>query len=159
MADRIRAAVDARTDSSFFVIARTDALAAEGIERAIDRCLACVAAGADGIFAEAVRDLATYQRFVAALPVPVLANLTEFGQTPLFTLDELRDAGVRMALYPLSAFRAMNKAALAVYETVRREGTQRSVIGAMQTREELYEVIGYHAFEARLDALFAKNPD
>jgi methylisocitrate lyase len=106
-----------------------------------------------------VRDLATYRRFVAELPVPVLANLTEFGQTPLFTLDELRDAGVGMALYPLSAFRAMNKAALAVYETVRREGTQRDLVGTMQTREELYEVIGYHAFEDRLDALFAKNKD
>jgi methylisocitrate lyase len=159
MADRIRAAVDARTDSAFFVIARTDALASEGLDSAIERSLACVAAGADAIFAEAVRDLATYRRFVAELPVPVLANLTEFGQTPLFTLDELRDAGVGMALYPLSAFRAMNKAALAVYETVRREGTQRDLVGTMQTREELYEVIGYHAFEDRLDALFAKNKD
>jgi methylisocitrate lyase len=159
MADRIRAAVDARVDSGFYVIARTDALAIEGIERAIERALACVAAGADAIFAEAVRDIETYRRFVAALPVPVLANLTEFGQTPLFTLDELRAAGVGMALYPLSAFRAMNRAALDVYETIRREGTQRSAVGAMQTREELYEVISYHAFEAKLDALFAKRKD
>ena len=154
MADRVRAAVDARTDDGFFVIARTDALAAEGVERAIERSLACVAAGADAIFAEAVRDIASYRRFVAALPVPVLANLTEFGQTPLFTLEELRIAGVAMALYPLSAFRAMNKAALRVYETIRREGTQQAVVGMMQTREELYDVISYHDFERRLDALF-----
>jgi len=158
MADRVRAAVDARTDADFFVIARTDAIAAEGVERAIERALACVAAGADAIFAEAVRDLAGYQRFVAALPVPVLANLTEFGQTPLFGLEELRTAGVAMALYPLSAFRAMNRAAERVYETIRRDGTQRAVVDTMQTREELYEVISYHAFEARLDALYAGAP-
>jgi methylisocitrate lyase len=155
----VRAAVDARPDAGFFVIARTDALAAEGVERAIERALACADAGADAIFAEAVGDLATYRRFVAALPVPVLANLTEFGQTPLFTLDELRDAGVAMALYPLSAFRAMNRAALAVYEAIRRDGTQRSVLGSMQTREELYDVISYHAFEAKLDQLFAGRKD
>jgi methylisocitrate lyase len=159
MADRVRAAVDARPDTGFFVIARTDALAVEGVERAIERALACAHAGADAIFAEAVGDLATYRRFVAALPVPVLANLTEFGQTPLFTLDELRDAGVAMALYPLSAFRAMNRAALAVYEAIRRDGTQRSVLGSMQTREELYDVISYHAFEAKLDQLFAGRKD
>ena len=159
MADRVRAAVDARIDDGFFVIARTDALAAEGLEAAIERSLACVAAGADAIFAEAVRDIETYRRFVGALPVPVLANLTEFGQTPLFTLEELRAAGVAMALYPLSAFRAMNRAALNVYETLRREGTQRSVVDTMQTREELYEVISYHAFEARLDQLFAQRKD
>jgi len=159
MADRVRAAVDARTDDGFFIIARTDALGVEGPDRAIERSLACVAAGADAIFAEAVRDLDTYRRFVAALPVPVLANLTEFGQTPLFTLEELRESGVAMALYPLSAFRAMNRAALHVYETLRRDGTQRAVLGTMQTREELYEVISYHAFEARLDQLFAQHKD
>ncbi len=159
MADRVRAAVDARIDDGFFVIARTDALGVEGLEAAIERSLACVAAGADAIFAEAVRDIVTYRRFVTALPVPVLANLTEFGQTPLFTLDELRAAGVAMALYPLSAFRAMNRAALNVYETLRREGTQRSVVDTMQTREELYEVISYHAYEVRLDQLFAQRKD
>jgi len=159
MADRVRAAVDARVDDGFVVIARTDALGVEGLERAIERSLACVAAGADAIFAEAVRDLETYRRFVAAVPVPVLANLTEFGQTPLFSLEELRAAGVAMALYPLSAFRAMNRAALNVYETLRRDGTQRAVVGAMQTREELYQVISYHAFEARLDQLFAQRKD
>ena len=157
MADRVRAAVDARIDSQFYVIARTDALAVEGAERAIERALACAEAGADAIFAEAVRDLDTYRRFVAALPVPVLANLTEFGQTPLFTLEELRGAGVGMALYPLSAFRAMNRAALKVYETIRRDGTQRAVVDTMQTREELYDVISYHEFEARLDKLFAQR--
>jgi len=159
MADRVRAAVDARIDDGFFVIARTDALGVEGLDAAIERSLACVAAGADAIFAEAVRDIDTYRRFVAALPVPVLANLTEFGQTPLFTLEELRAAGIAMALYPLSAFRAMNRAALKVYETLRREGTQRSVVDTMQTREELYEVISYHAYEARLDQLFAQRKD
>ncbi len=157
MADRVRAAVDARNDDAFFIIARTDALAAEGLERAIERSLECVAAGADAIFAEAVRDLDSYRRFVAALPVPVLANLTEFGQTPLFGLDELRAAGVGMALYPLSAFRAMNQAAQRVYEAIRRDGTQRAVVDTMQTREQLYEVIGYHAFERKLDELFAQR--
>jgi methylisocitrate lyase len=157
MADRVRAAVDARTDEQFFVIARTDALAGEGLERAIERSLACVAAGADGIFAEAVRDLETYRRFTAALPVPVLANLTEFGQTPLFTLEELRSVNVAMTLYPLSAFRAMNRAALRVYETLRRDGTQRAVLDTMQTRDELYQVIGYHEFERKLDDLFAQK--
>ncbi len=157
MADRIKAAVDARTDERFFVIARTDAIAVEGPERAIERSLACVEAGADAIFAEAVRDLASYRKFVAALPVPILANLTEFGQTPLFGIEELRAAGVAMALYPLSAFRAMNKAALRVYETLRREGTQKAVIDTMQTREELYEVISYHEFERKLDELFAQK--
>ncbi|HYA66771.1 MAG TPA: methylisocitrate lyase [Burkholderiaceae bacterium] len=157
MADRVKAAVDARTDQEFFVIARTDAIAIEGIDRAIERSLACVLAGADAIFAEAVRDIASYRRFVAAVSVPVLANLTEFGQTPLFGLEELRAAGVAMALYPLSAFRAMNKAALRVYETIRREGSQRSVVDTMQTREELYEVISYHEFERRLDRLFEQQ--
>jgi methylisocitrate lyase len=159
MADRVRAAVDARPDPAFFVIARTDAIAGEGIDRAIERSLACIEAGADAIFAEAVRDLDTYRRFVSALPVPVLANLTEFGQTPLFTLDDLRGVGVAMALYPLSAFRAMNKAALRVYETIRRDGTQRAVVDTMQTREELYQVISYHEYERSLDRLFARKPE
>ncbi len=154
MVDRVKAAVDARTDGDFFVIARTDALAVEGIDRAIERAQACVDGGADAIFAEAVGDLGTYRRFVDALKVPLLANITEFGQTPLFTLEELRGAGVAMALYPLSAFRAMNKAAQRVYEAIRRDGTQRAVIDTMQTREELYEVIAYHDYERKLDRLF-----
>ena len=157
MVDRVKAAVDARSDPGFMLIARTDAIASEGVEAAIERSLACAEAGADAIFAEAVRDLATYARFVQALPVPVLANLTEFGQTPLFTLDELRSSGVAMALYPLSAFRAMNKAAEAVFQSIRSQGHQRDVLGLMQTREELYERIGYHAYEDKLDALFAKK--
>ena len=155
MADRVKAAVDAKTDASFFLIARTDAIAVDGVDAAIERALACVEAGADGIFAEAATDLPTYRRFVDAVRVPVLANLTEFGKTPLFTVDELRTTGVAMALYPLSAFRAMNKAAEAVYAAIRRDGTQRDVIDTMQTREELYERIGYHAYEQHLDALFA----
>jgi methylisocitrate lyase len=157
MADRVKAAVDARTDADFYVIARTDAIASEGVERAIERARACVAAGADAIFAEAVRDLDTYRHFVAQVGAPVLANLTEFGQTPLFTREELAGAGVSMALYPLSAFRAMNKAALNVYETLRREGTQRAVVDSMQTREELYASIGYHAFEQQLDRLYGRS--
>jgi methylisocitrate lyase len=161
MADRVKAAADARTHSSFFLIARTDAIAVEGIDAAIERALACVAAGADGIFAEAASDLATYRRFVEAVKVPVLANLTEFGKTPLFSLSELRSTGIAMALYPLSAFRAMNKAAAAVYTAIRRDGDQRSVLESMQTREELYESIGYHAYERQLDAYAqrAKKPD
>lgn len=155
MADRVKAAADAKTDSSFFLIARTDAIAVEGVDAAIERALACVAAGADGIFAEAVGDLATYRRFVEAVGAPVLANMTEFGKTSLFALDELRNAGVAMALYPLSAFRAMNKAAERVYAAIRRDGHQRNVLDAMQTREELYECIGYHAYERHLDELFA----
>ncbi len=155
MADRIKAAVDARTDDSFFVIARTDAIAVDGVDAAIERAQACLAAGADGVFAEAAGDLVTYRRFADAVPAPLLANITEFGQTPLFSVDELRDAGVAMALYPLSAFRAMNKAAEAVYMAIRRDGHQRNVVDLMQTREELYDRIGYHAFEQRLDALFA----
>jgi methylisocitrate lyase len=153
MADRVKAAADARTDPGFFLIARTDAIAVDGVEAAIERAIACVEAGADGIFPEAVRDLATYRRFVDAVPVPVLANITEFGATPLFSVEELRACGVAMVLYPLSAFRAMNKAAEAVYEAIRRDGTQRGVIDTRQTREELYERIGYHDFERRLDAL------
>ena len=157
MVDRIKAAVDARTDSGFVVMARTDALAVEGLEAAIDRARACVEAGADMIFPEAITELAMYRRFADAVKVPVLANITEFGQTPLFTVDELAGAGVAIALYPLSAFRAMNKAALAVYRTLRRDGTQKAVVDTMQTREELYEFLGYHAYEAKLDALFARG--
>ena len=155
MVDRIKAAVDARTDPDFVVMARTDALAVEGLPAAIDRARACVEAGADMIFPEAITDLAMYRQFAEAVGVPVLANITEFGATPLYTLDELRSANVAIALYPLSAFRAMNKAALEVYRTLRREGTQKSVLDAMQSRAELYEFLGYHAFEQKLDALFA----
>ena len=157
MVDRIRAAVDARTDPDFVIMARTDALAVEGLERAIERAVACVEAGADMIFPEAITELSMYRKFADAVKVPILANITEFGSTPLFTVDELRSANVAIALYPLSAFRAMNKAAQRVYETVRREGTQKNVIDTMQTRMELYESIGYHAFEQKLDALFAKS--
>lgn len=159
MADRVKAAADAKTDFDFFLVARTDSIAVEGVERAIERAVLCVHAGADGIFAEAVKDLATYRRFADAVKVPVLANITEFGATPLFTLEELRSAGVAMALYPLSAFRAMNKAALNVYTALRREGTQKSVVEMMQTRTELYDVIGYQAYEDRLDQLFANRKD
>ncbi len=155
MADRVKAAADAKTDRDFFLIARTDAIAVEGVDAAIERALACVAAGADGIFAEAANDVVTYRRFVDALKVPVLANITEFGKTPLLSVDELRSAGVAIALYPLSAFRAMNKAAEAVYTAIRRDGHQHNVLDTMQTREELYERIGYHAYEKHLDALFA----
>jgi len=154
MADRIKAAVDARTDPAFVVMARTDALASEGIDAAIARALKYVEAGADMIFPEAVTELAMYRRFADAVKVPVLANITEFGKTPLFTLDELRGAGAAIALYPLSAFRAMNKAALAVYETVRRKGSQQDVVGAMQTRDELYDFLDYHSYERKLDELF-----
>ncbi len=155
MADRVKAAADARTDEAFFLIARTDAIQAEGVDAAIERSIACVEAGADAIFAEAAYDLPTYQRFVDAVKVPVLANITEFGATPLFTRDELASVGVAIQLYPLSAFRAANKAAEAVYESVRANGHQKDVIDTMQTRMELYDRIGYHAFENRLDALFA----
>jgi methylisocitrate lyase len=158
MVDRIKAAVDARTDPDFVVMARTDALAVEGLPAAIDRARACVAAGADMIFPEAITDLAMYRQFAEAVKVPVLANITEFGATPLYTLDELRSANVAIALYPLSAFRAMNKAALEVYCALRREGTQKSVLDAMQSRAELYEFLGYLAFEQKLDALFAGTP-
>ena len=154
MVDRIKAAVDARTDDQFFLIARTDAIAVEGVESALARAHACLEAGADAVFVEAAQDLATYRHFTEKLPAPVLANLTEFGKTPLFTREELRATGVAMVLYPLSAFRAMNKAAEVVYAAIRREGHQRGVLDLMQTREELYERIGYHAFEQRLDALF-----
>jgi len=156
MADRVKAAVDARTDDDFFVIARTDAIAVHGVDEALERAHACVAAGADAIFAEAAYDLDTYRRFTEALDVPVLANITEFGKTPLFTVEELRSANVGMVLYPLSAFRAMNKAAEMVYQAIRRDGHQKNVIDLMQTREELYERIGYHDYERKLDALFAQ---
>ena len=157
MVDRIKAAVDARTDSGFFILARTDALANEGLERAVDRAIACVEAGADGIFPEAITSLEMYKTFKDAVKVPILANITEFGKTPLFTVEELRGAGCDMALYPLSAFRAMNKAALDVYSTLRRDGTQKAVVGTMQTRDELYHYLGYHQFEQKLDALFQKT--
>lgn len=157
MADRVKAAADAKTDADFFLIARTDAIAVDGVDAAIERAIKCVEAGADGIFAEAAYDLPTYRRFVDAVKVPVLANITEFGKTPLFSVDELRTAGVGIVLYPLSAFRAMNKAAENVYESIRRDGHQRNVIDTMQTREELYERIGYHDYESRLDALFARK--
>ncbi|MFZ4681937.1 MAG: methylisocitrate lyase [Terrimicrobiaceae bacterium] len=158
MCDRIKSAADARTDDAFVLMARTDAHASEGLNAAIERAHAYVAAGADMIFAEALADLAEYRAFTKALgPVPVLANITEFGKTPLFTVGELRDAGVRLVLYPLSAFRAMNKAAADVYAAIRRDGTQESVIGHMQTRTELYDVLGYHAYEQKLDELFSKN--
>ena len=154
MVDRVRAAADAKTDPDFFLIARTDAIQAEGVDAAIERCQRYVEAGADGIFAEAAYDLPTYKRFVEALNVPVLANITEFGATPLFTRDELASVGVAIQLYPLSAFRAANKAAEAVYTSIRQNGHQKDVIELMQTRAELYERIGYHAFEQKLDALF-----
>ena len=157
MADRIKAAVDARGDGQFVVMARTDALASEGLERALERTRAYVDAGADMIFPEAITELAMYRKFAAAVKVPVLANITEFGRTPLFTVDELRSADVAMVLYPLTAFRAMNKAALKVYETVRRAGTQKPVLAEMQTREELYDIIGYHDYEKKLDELFARG--
>lgn len=155
MADRVKAAADAKTDSNFFLIARTDAIAVQGVDAAIERAIACVEAGADGIFAEAAYDLPTYRRFVDAVKVPVLANITEFGQTPLLSVDELRTAGVGIVLYPLSAFRAMNKAAETVYQSIRRDGHQRNVVDMMQTREELYDRIGYYDFEKKLDTLFA----
>ena len=157
MVDRIKAAVDARTDDKFIVMARTDALASEGLSAAIERAQAYVAAGADMIFAEAVTELETYTKFRAALGVPILANITEFGVTPLFTREELKAAGVDIILYCCAAYRAMNAAALKVYETIRAEGTQRSVLPMMQTREDLYKYLDYHAYEAKLDALFARD--
>jgi methylisocitrate lyase len=157
MVDRIKAAVDARTDASFVIMARTDALASEGLDAALDRAAACVEAGADMIFPEAVRELEHYRAFAARTRVPILANLTEFGSTPLFTVDELRSAGVGIALYPLSAFRAANAAALRVYKAIRHDGTQRAVVDTMQTRAELYEFLDYHSYEQKLDELFAKE--
>ncbi len=157
MVDRIKAAVDARDDPDFVIMARTDALAVEGLQSAIDRSLACIEAGADMIFPEAVPDLSTYQKFVDATGVPILANITEFGKTPLFTTTELASAGVSMALYPLSAFRAMSAAALKVYQTLREEGTQQVVIDDMQTREELYDYLNYYEYERKLDELFKEE--
>ena len=154
MVDRVKAAVDAKPYDDFVIMARTDALAVEGLQSAIDRACACVEVGADMIFPEAVTELSMYKQFVDAVKVPVLANITEFGSTPLFSVDELASVDVSMVLYPLSAFRAMNKAALTVYETMRAEGTQKNVVDLMQTRMELYEHLGYHAFEQKLDALF-----
>ena len=156
MVDRIKAAVDARTDPEFVIMAHTDALAVEGIESAIDRAVACVEAGADMVFPEAVAELSAYRRFADAVRVPILANITEFGVTPLFAVDELAGAGVAIVLYPLSAFRAMNATALAVYETIRRDGTQKRAVSAMQTRAELYDFLDYHAYEGKL---FAKDQE
>jgi methylisocitrate lyase len=157
MVDRIKAAVDARTDADFVIMARTDALAVEGLDAAIARARACVEAGADMIFPEAITELSMYRQFADAVGVPILANLTEFGQTPLFTVDEIAGAGVAIALYPLSAFRAMNQAALNVYEALRRDGTQKNVVATMQTRSDLYDFLGYHAYEQKLDRLFASR--
>jgi methylisocitrate lyase len=157
MVDRIKAAADARTDANFVIMARTDALAVEGLQAAIDRACACVEAGADMIFPEAITELHMYKQFAAAVKVPVLANITEFGATPLFTIDELASADVGLVLYPLSAFRAMNAAALNVYQHVRKDGTQKNVVDTMQTRADLYDYLGYHAYEQKLDELFAKQ--
>jgi len=157
MVDRIKAAVDARGDDSFVIMARTDALANEGLNAALDRAAACVEAGADMVFPEAVTELGQYRAFAARTKVPVLANITEFGSTPLWSVDELRGAEVSVVLYPLSAFRAMNAAALKVYEAVRKDGTQKHVVETMQTRAELYDYLGYHAYEDKLDELFTKD--
>ena len=159
MVDRVKAAVDARTDDKFVIMARTDALANESLDAAIERAKAYVAAGADMIFAEAVTELGMYTKFRGAVGVPILANITEFGQTPLFTREELADAGVDIILYCCAAYRAMNAAALKVYEAIRTEGTQKHVIPLMQTRADLYKLLGYHAYEEKLDALFAKGKD
>ncbi len=157
MLDRLKAALDARSDPDFFIIARTDALAVEGLQAALERAAAYAAAGADVIFAEAVPDLATYREFTRISPVPILANLTEFGQTPLFTTQQLAEANVRIALYPLTAFRSMSAAAQNVYRSLRETGSQQDSLGGMQARAELYEVLGYHAYEQKLDQLFARE--
>jgi methylisocitrate lyase len=157
MCDRVKAAVDGRQDKSFVILARTDSLANEGLEASINRAKQYVEAGADMIFPEAITELSQYKKFAAAVKVPILANITEFGKTPLFTLDELRSADVAMALYPLTAFRAMNKAALKVYETVRKTGSQKGVIADMQTRDELYDYLNYHSYEKKLDELFSRG--
>ena len=157
MVDRVKTAVDARTDPAFVIMARTDALAVEGIDAALERAVACVEAGADMIFPEAMTELAMYRRFKDAVKVPILANITEFGQTPLFTRDELGSVGVDIVLYCCSAYRAMNAAALGVYEAIRRDGTQRNVVDRMQTRADLYKYLDYHAYEAKLDELFAEG--
>ncbi|NNJ92511.1 MAG: methylisocitrate lyase [Gammaproteobacteria bacterium] len=155
MVDRVKAAVDAKTDPDFVIMARTDALAVEGMQSAIDRACACVEAGADMIFPEAITELSQYQEFVEAVKVPVLANITEFGSTPLFNTEELGSVGVSIALYPLTAFRSASAAALNVYKTVRAEGSQKNVVDTMQSRMELYDYLGYHDFEQKLDSLFA----
>ena len=157
MADRIKAAVDARTDSGFVIMARTDALANEGLESALSRAISYVEAGADMIFPEAITDLPMYKRFAEAVKVPILANITEFGKSPLFTVEELRSANVAMILYPLTAFRAMNKAALRAYQQLRKTGTQKALIADMQTREELYDILNYHSYEKKLDELFSRG--
>jgi methylisocitrate lyase len=157
MVDRIKAAADARTDESFVIMARTDALAVEGFDAAVERAIACRAAGADMIFPEAMTEIAQYRRFADAVGVPILANITEFGKTPLYSTKELRDAGVGLVLYPLSAFRAMSRAAEAVYATIRRDGSQQAVLDQMQTRDELYDRLGYHEFERKLDELFSSG--
>ena len=157
MVDRVKSAVDARTDDGFVIMARTDAAAVEGVDAAIERAVAYVEAGADMIFPEAMGSLEDYRRFKQAVKVPILANLTEFGSTPFYTVDELREAGVDIALYCCGAYRAMNKAALNFYETVRRDGTQKHIIDTLQTRAELYDFLGYHAYEDKLDALFAQE--
>ncbi len=158
MADRVKAAVDARSDSQFVVMARTDALAVEGIEHAIERAVACVEAGADMIFPEAMTDLAMYRKFRQAVKVPILANITEFGHTPLYTRDELGSAGVDIVLFCCAAYRSMNAAALKTYEAIRRDGTQKGVLGTMQTRDDLYRYLDYHSYEKKLDELFAVRP-
>jgi len=157
MVDRIRASVDARTDSTFVIMARTDALATEGLESAIERCQQYVEAGADMIFAEAITDPEQYRRFTSAIPAPVLANMTEFGQSPLMTLTQLNDVGVQLVLYPLSAFRAMNAAAVKVFQTIRQQGTQQPMLEQMQTREQLYSILNYHLYEQQMDQILAKG--
>ncbi len=159
MVDRLKAAVDAKTDDDFIVMARTDALAVDGFDAVVSRVAAFEEAGADAIFAEAMTDLDLYRRVVSAVDIPVLANITEFGQTPYYTVDELASVGIRMVLYPLSAFRAANKAALEVYQAIRRDGTQKSVLPKMQTRMELYDFLGYHDYERKLDELFRKDDE
>jgi methylisocitrate lyase len=159
MVDRVKAAVDARTDLQFVIMARTDALAVEGIDRALERAMACVEAGADMVFPEAMTDLAMYRRFKDAVEVPILANITEFGHTPLYTREELASVGVDIVLYCCSAYRAMNAAALATYQAIRRDGTQKNVLDRMQTRDDLYRYLDYHAYEAKLDELFAEGKD
>jgi methylisocitrate lyase len=159
MVDRIKAAVDARTEDGFVIMARTDSLAVEGIDKAIERARACVEAGADMVFPEAMTELAMYQRFKESVKVPILANITEFGHTPLYTRDELGTVGVDIVLYCCSAYRAMNAAALKTYEAIRRDGSQKHVLEAMQTRADLYRYLGYHAYEEKLDRLFATSKD
>ncbi|HEX2584172.1 MAG TPA: methylisocitrate lyase [Steroidobacteraceae bacterium] len=159
MVDRIKAAVDARTDANFVIMARTDAVAVEGVGKAVERAIACVEAGADMIFPEALTELTMYQRFKEAVKVPVLANITEFGKTPLYTRDELRNVGVDMVLYCCAAYRAMNAAALNVYQTIRRDGTQKNIIDQMQSRADMYKVLDYDSYEKKLDALFSKQKE